>query len=912
MTALLEKCELTRLFLTELGWDQYRAELTVPVTGRKYVLTAIAEKRGMVAWQWIGVQPDDMPDRATRQKIERAVARRVHEHFIVYASHDLSVQYWQWVRREAGQPERSRFHEYSRAGSAESLIQKLEQVAFSLDEEGDLTIVDVSERVRAAFDVERVTRSFYDRFVKEHELFRNFIEGLQNKMDRDWYTSLMLNRMMFIYFIQKRGFLDDDTQYLQNRLRMVRQIQGQDEFHTFYRVFLLRLFHEGLGQPKDRRSHNLVRLLGDVPYLNGGLFDVHQLERDSSSIRIPDEAFIGIFAFFESYQWHLDDRPLRQDNDINPDVLGYIFEKYINQKEKGAYYTKEDVTGYIGRHTIIPRLFDRARNTLPSAFQPGGSVWQLLADNPERYIYKTVRHGTEHELPESIADSIGRPAGSRRNWNDPAPPQYGLPTETWREHIARRQRYEQMRARIASGQITTINQLVTYNLDVERFAVDVIRCSKTAELVHAFWRAATELAVLDPTCGSGAFLFASVNILRPIYDACLDAMQGFVNDERQTSAVDECTRMADFTVILRDMKQHPSITYYVHKSIVLNNLYGVDIMPEAVEICKLRLFLKLVSELDSVRQIEPLPDIDFNIRTGNALVGFASICEVRTVLAGDFISELDLLDIDEQARKTSRAFARFRNMQVETALDADEFITAKIELQKQLLSLREQLDRILARRYGFSRQSGPKYETWRASHLPFHWWVEFHGIMEAGGFDVVIGNPPYLSAREAKKSYAVLGLSCIACPDIYAWVLERNTRLLGKDGRTGMITPLSLGFNLRYDNIRQLLCSYYATNWFSHFGRIPSALFSYDVRIRNTIHLGCKSEHTGETSRGAYTTRLHRWNQIARPALFNTLCYVPFDPVVWKHRIPKLNTNALGIALEKLLTESASRTWTPT
>ena len=57
------------------------------------------------------------------------------------------------------------------------------------------------------------------------------------------------------------------------------------------------------------------------------------------------------------YQWHLDERPLRNDNEINPDVLGYIFEKYINQKQMGAYYTKEDITDYISKNTIIPSPF---------------------------------------------------------------------------------------------------------------------------------------------------------------------------------------------------------------------------------------------------------------------------------------------------------------------------------------------------------------------------------------------------------------------------------------------------------------------------------------------------------------------------------------------------------------------------
>lgn len=95
-------------------------------------------------------------------------------------------------------------------------------------------------------------------------------------------------------------------------------------------------------------------MLGKVPYLNGGLFDVHELEEREQNIQIPDEAFEHVFEPFDAYSWHLDDRPMRADNEINPDVLGYIFEKYINQKEMGAYYTKDDITGYIARNTLLP------------------------------------------------------------------------------------------------------------------------------------------------------------------------------------------------------------------------------------------------------------------------------------------------------------------------------------------------------------------------------------------------------------------------------------------------------------------------------------------------------------------------------------------------------------------------------
>ncbi len=70
--------------------------------------------------------------------------------------------------------------------------------------------------------------------------------------------------------------------------------------------------------------------MGRVPYLNGGLFDTHTLEQHNQEIEIPDEAFQRVFDFFDAYKWHLDERPLRRDDEINPDVLGYIFEKYIN------------------------------------------------------------------------------------------------------------------------------------------------------------------------------------------------------------------------------------------------------------------------------------------------------------------------------------------------------------------------------------------------------------------------------------------------------------------------------------------------------------------------------------------------------------------------------------------------------
>ena len=450
----LEDFDLYPLFINELGWDNGGEDIEAKVSGSVFFLEAVAHKRGMVVYRCVAESGDDLPDLATRQKIEKTVHRIVREHIIVYVARNKQTQCWQWAKREPGQSARYRDYIYRLGQTFEPLIQMLEKISFSLAEEKSTTLLNVFAKVEAAWDIEKVTKKFYEHFKKEHHALLAFITGIEDFAEQEWYASLMMNRMMFIYFIQKRGFLDEDTDYLRNRLRHVQETYGKGEFHTFYRLFLLRLFHEGLGQPEADRSDELREFLGQIPYLNGGLFDVHDLERNHPEIHIPDEAFEKIFAFFESYRWHLNDQSPCKDNEINPDVLGHIFEKYINQKQMGAYYTKGDITGYIGLNVIIPFLFDQAKKDCPSAFKPGSAMWRLLSDDPDRYFYEAVRHGITYdmcakwnrkeklELPNEIAAGIND-ASKRGEWNKPTPPEYALPTETWREHVARRQRYEE-------------------------------------------------------------------------------------------------------------------------------------------------------------------------------------------------------------------------------------------------------------------------------------------------------------------------------------------------------------------------------------------------------------------------------------------------------------------------------------
>jgi hypothetical protein len=888
----LKEFDFGTLFREHLGWDNYQTRLEISVGDKIYSLTAIAQKRGFIAYTC-----PQIPDRSIRRKIDHQITKSTREHFVVYCNKDQGQQVWQWVRRETGKPIASRDHRFDIQTAGDSLIQRLNQIAVGVNEEEGITLIDIAGRARSAFDVERITKRFYDRFKSEHSAFLKLVKGIEATTDLEWYTSLMLNRLMFVYFIQKKGFLDGDTNYLQNRMRKVRESKGKDKFQSFYRYFLVRLFHDGLGKVETDRKLNrdLEKLLGKVPYLNGGFFEVHQLEERNADIDIPDKAFEKLFAFFDEFSWHLDERPLRAGNEINPDVVGYIFEKYINQKQMGAYYTKEDITEYISKNTIIPFLFDAAHKKCPIAFKVDSFLWRLLSENPDRYIYAAVRHGVLDDqgnvipLPKEIEAGV-KNVVKRGDWNKAATEPFALPTETWREYVARRQRCLTLREKLRNGEVQEINELVTLNLDIWQFARDAIVDCEGPELLRAFWQAIQQVTVLDPTCGSGAFLFAALRILETLYSDCLERMERFVEDLQNDGHHGE--KFKDFKAVLLQIAQHPSERYFILKSIIINNLFGVDIMEEAVEICKLRLFLKLVAQVEEVEQIEPLPDIDFNIRSGNTLVGYTSLEEIRKAQAGTLGFGADEIRIIEKdALAVEKCFAQFRAQQSEHG--GKVTVKDKQELRRRLAKLDKQLDAYLAGEYRINVQKEKELEAWKTSHQPFHWFVEFYGIMQNGGFDVVIGNPPYISSSKVRKSYAVSGFRTDRCTDIYAWCLERVSFLTHDRAYTGMIVPLSLTFSGDFASLRSLLYSAYRTNWFSSYGRIPAALFAHDVRVRNTIHIGAKQGNGSQ-----YTTRLHRWFDVERPHLLSVLSYSPFDPTKWAGRVPKLNTKAIITAFE--------------
>lgn len=930
----LQEHSFEKLFIDELGWNRHAGELPLTVDDHDYTLTTVSEKLGVLIWRCSPGPDGTVPPRATRQKIEKQATQSAYEHLIIYENAARAEQVWQWVMRQPGEPARYREDTFRKGQAGDLIAQKLSKIAFTLKDEATLGLFDVVARMRDAFDRDKVTKRFYDDFRTEHGHFLTFIEGVAEQSDREWYASVMLNRLMFVYFIQQKGFLDGDQNYLQSRLDQVRGTRGPGQFYTFYRHFLRRLFHEGFGQQPEHRVSGLDHLLGKVPYLNGGLFEPHELEQRYPDIDISDEAFEQLFDFFGQWQWHLDDRPLAGGREINPDVLGYIFEKYINQKQMGAYYTKEDITGYICKSTIVPHLFDQARKHCDVAFQPNAAVWRLLQEDPDRYIYEPVRRGVirsdgtelpETELPDFVQVGMHDPQArmfDRRYNLGQADLQTAdgyrltLPTETWREYVARRSRCLELHAKLAAGEVREINDLVTLNLDLRQFAQDAIEQCEGPEQLRAFWKSANTMTVLDPTCGSGAFLFAALNILEPVYDACLDRMQAFVDDLDASGEAHSPRKFEDLRKTLRAVERHPNRDYFILKSIMVNNLYGVDIMPEAVEICKLRLFLKLVAQVDRVELLEPLPDIDFNIRAGNTLIGYATIDEIRRAAAQVPVTGKDqtqatqirILDpetdavirrIEEDAELVDRAFTKFHEMQSDHEMDATEFATAKGDLRKRLDTLSSQLDNYLAREYGVDLRSDAALKTWQRSHQPFHWIVEFYGIVRLGGFDAVVGNPPYRERSKLNGEYRILRYQTEACRDIYAWFVEQSISLLHPFGRLGLIVPVSIASSDSFAPARTILATASAILWTSHYANRPAQLFE---GAQNRLSIILASRHGAASA--AYSSRYHRWNgrKGERSSLLSLLDYydvhaswqVPREP------IPKIGTS-LGASVIRAL-----------
>lgn len=703
----LQSFEFKTLFIEELGWNNPKNKNAFPFQTKEgqFYRKAIAELSGATVYE-INNDEGTIPDAKCRDAISKEIQKINFEHILIFIDKKRTQTIWRWVKKQ-DKKNLPREHYFSAGQSGDSFIGKIAGLMVDISEiENDITITDVAKKMQAALDVERVTKQFYNSYKDQFIDFINLIEGIDNEADKRWYASVILNRIMFIYFLQKKGFLPDgNMDYLYSKLKQSQKELGKNQY---YATFLKTLFFEGFAQPEDLRSPLAKKLLGNIKYLNGGLFLQHKIEEQYASIAIPDIAFENLLqsdeprGLFERFSWSLNDTPGGDDNEISPDVLGYIFEKYINQKAFGAYYTRPEITEYLCEQTIYKLI--------------------LNAVNEEEVDSELLKKSGLDKLPKA-------------------------------------KHYD------------TISELL--------LNLDAATCRK---LVNGEKAVIPNLSLLDPACGSGAFLVAAMKTLINVYSAILGKID-FLGDKK---LIEWKKKIAE---------NHPSINYYIKKQIITNNLYGVDIMEEATEIAKLRLFLALVASAQTVDQLEPLPNIDFNIMCGNSLIGLLRVdanqfnkhfqpaspkpskgkIVQKATLFNEAIAQANLFggehakSYQQLINEKEAAVSSYKNAH---KLGIKELQTLRDSIQKQEAEANNILNELLLEEFIALRI---KYEqvTWDATKnkegksikrlltlsdmealQPFHWGYNFSEIFrKKDGFDAIITNPPWEVFQTNEKEF---------------------------------------------------------------------------------------------------------------------------------------------------------------
>lgn len=549
-----------------------------------------------------------------------------------------------------------------------------------------------------AFNIETVTKEFFLEYrnlfilvkesldaivAKDATIKNNFAQNDVNTVD---FAKKLLGQIVFLYFLQKKGWFGvakkaDWGTGSKNFLRELFE-KKYGSYDNFFNDILEPLFYEALRLDRSHEDHYYSRFNCKIPFLNGGLFDpIKGYDWVNTDIILPNDLFSnkqktkvgdignGILDVFDRYNFTVkEDEPLEKEVAIDPELLGKAYEKFNAirpdnfeeykkalksgnkgeeskfNKQFGVYYTPREIVHYMCQQSLINYLAEQFNGGAVIYEKTGDEQTDLLGNTGKKgQLDLTIEHTEKIRIPKEDVETLIY-LGERLNEN------------------------EEM-ALIKQQKINEGHQKTS---DYKLKLPEIIR--KNAEEID---KKLASIKVCDPAIGSGAFPVGMMNeIVRT-----RNVLGNFINDKDRSM-------------------------YNFKRQCIENSLYGVDIDPGAVEIAKLRLWLSLVVEEDDIKNIKPLPNLDYKIVCGDSLIGFpdnwdSTVTKEIESLKHDYFSETNP--------------------------------TKKIEL-------REQIDGKLRDRYDKSLKTFG-YEVKFDFHTIFS--EVFH---EKNGFDIVIANPPYVRA----------------------------------------------------------------------------------------------------------------------------------------------------------------------
>ena len=651
---------------------------------------------------------------------ERAVVNRLLlEHpYALFVFSDASQTNWHFVNVKEGAAateetakRRRRLFRRIAVGPEERLRTAAERIAML-----DVAFIApsplaIQQRHDEAFDVEAVTKAFFEDYKR---LFADLQKELQPQTnDAEWahdYALQLLNRLMFLYFIQRKRWLGDNPDFI-HRFWEAYKSSGQpkDGFDTqatqpgaFFSNWISPLFFEAFNNKfqagrVDRRHFppEIREDLALAPYLNGGLFTPNELD-DKDSFTVPDVVFEMLFdrfngltpGFLERYNFTIrEDSPFDQEVAVDPEMIGKVYESLVNLTSEGI--EEEDRRGTAGIF-YTPRI----EIDLMCRLALVDCLANHLGEQHKLLLYEAV-FAYEPDEKQDADEALSR-------------------NDRWKE----------------------LNNLLR------------------------------DITVLDPACGSGSFLVGMLTVL--------DDLQERVN--RQLGNNEEA--------------------YDRRKRIIGQSLYGVDVMPWAVHVAELRLWLQLMVETElhpSQLKFRPLlPNLSFKVRPGDSLVQEVGGLNFSLHRAEPSLRSRQALDIPTELKGKLTQFkgeklkfynnapdTKFRSEELlkkeELSLFKDILFAKQHALDNRIKWIRRTLEQTQRNIYGEetravddktalaletemadlkaeavqvakARNALVSQDSVLVQGAPFVWDIAFVEIFEGDkkGFDIVIGNPPYV------------------------------------------------------------------------------------------------------------------------------------------------------------------------